>query len=508
MSWERFLPNRNPAYLAAAVIVCWGLLSIGFGERLPRNDGFGWDGMEYLSITKGLWQPNDAVWMYHGKRCLPCVVIHYTLKALRLPVEGPYIFQAFRLYNLLLSVVVLFTLLAVCRELGVGIRGQWLACVGFCCNYFCLKQYYYSPILTDLWALAFSCLALLSYFRGQRFRLVGWTFLGSFTWGITPYFGALLILFPYAKQGPPAASPAAERLARRLARPAAALAAVAVVCYTAYLIWGKHFYGSPGAHVSHRALPLSVACLGLFLYRAVRDLLDGPALTRWREVVSPGFLGRVATLAATFALLAACYRALAPYFTRPDMPASNFLRVFVESIFAWSVAKPLVFLLAQVVYYGPAIILLVLHWRQVAHQAQRLGTGVVLVLGLGLLMALSTEPRYFLVFFPLALVLLVKVLEGQPWGVGRQAALAALGVFMSKAWLPLNWGPWPQEFRYEDVFRFPMQAFFMNYGTFINTQTYLVQGACALAAALLIKYALLPRPAVSAPSPAALRRAA
>ena len=75
MSWTRLHPLRHPAPLMAALLIAWGLGSILWGERLPRSDGFGWDGLAYLRITRGLWEPNPLIWPYSGQRCLPSVAV-------------------------------------------------------------------------------------------------------------------------------------------------------------------------------------------------------------------------------------------------------------------------------------------------------------------------------------------------------------------------------------------------------------------------------------------------
>jgi hypothetical protein len=227
--------------------------------------------------------------------------------------------------------------------------------------------------------------------------------------------------------------------------------------------------------------------LALFLYFALKEFSYLSLLPRWRDVTSLDFLGRVGLLAALFGLLWVAHQLLQPFFsTRPIAPQHSLL--VVRSIGAYSVAKPLVFLLTQVLYYGPAVILMVLFWRPMVRQAHRQGTALVLGLALGLLLALCSEPRYWMVFFPIFVVLLAKVLDEQALGFGRLAAIAGLGFFLSKAWLPLNWAPWPPDepFHYEDVFRFPMQAFFMNYGTWMTTLTYAVQAAVVGVATLVL----------------------
>jgi len=498
MQWSRFLPNRNPAPLMVALIVSWGLFSIMCGERLPRNAGFGWDGVCYRSITLHLWQRNDEVTMYHGMRCLPCVVIHYSLKTLGLPLDGPHIFQAFRLYNLIWSVVILLTLLSIADELRLGIQGKWLIFIGLCCSYAHLKQYYYSPILSDLWGLAFCTLALRSFFKRQRLAVVGWIFLGSFTWAIVPYFGALLILFPYRGSASRESSLASAEGPGWPARTLAVLVAVLIAAFAAYLVWVERYYGTPPAQISHRALPVSVACLALFLYFAFQEIPYSGLLPRWRDLASLDLLRRLGLLAGLFVLLRAGGLLLQPYFSTKQHVTQGSL-FFLRTICAFSVAKPLVFLLAQVVYYGPAVILLVLLWRPIVREAQRYGVATVLGLTLGLFLALCSEPRYPLVFFPLFLILLTSALREQSLGFGRLAAFAGLGLFLSKAWMPLNWAPWPPDepFHYEDVFRFPMQAFFMNVGTWMTTSTYAIQAVVVVVVTIIIKYRILPCPPIS-----------
>jgi hypothetical protein len=494
MQWSRLLPSRNPAPVMVALVVCWGVFSILWGERLPRNAGFGWDGTIYRSIVQHLWERNDEVTMYHAMRCLPCVVVHYTLKTLGSPLDDAHIFRAFRVYNLFWSVTILLTLLSIADELRLHIQAKWLIFIGLCCSFAHLKQYYYSPIVTDLWGLAFCTLALRSFFKQQRLAVVGWIILGSFTWAIVPIFGAVLILFPYSGSVSHVSPLASADGPRWSARILAALGAVLVAAFAAYVVRVERYYGTPPAQISHRALPLSIVCLALFLYFALQELPYAGLLPRWRDLASLDILRRLGLLAGLFVLLWVGGRLLQPYFSTKQLHSEGpFL--FVRLICAYSVAKPLVSLLAQVVFYGPAVILLVLLWRPIVRQAQRYGMAGVLVLTLGLFVSLCSEPRYPLVFYPLFLILLASVLDGQSLGFGRLAALAGIGCFLSKAWLPLNWAPWPPDepFHYEDVFRFPMQVFFMNHGTWMTTFTYAIQAVVVVVATFIIRYRILPR---------------
>ncbi len=477
----------------ALLIIVWGCFSIWKGERLPHNQGFSGDGMIYCQITMNLWQPNKDVSIYHGMRCLPSVVVRYTLLALQLPLDVPHIYSAFRIYNVLLLVLILVTLLAIAAHLGIGRQGQWLIFLGLCGNYFGMRQHYYSPGLTDLWALAFGSLALLSYVKQRPIGVWCWIILGSLTWAIIPYFGIPLILFPYQPKNSQPIFVGFSGQSKKWAGLWAGLIVTFLIGYTTYLTLFRHYFGVPPGHVIMFLLPLSIAAMGLYLFFPLRELFPNDSRYFKDQVFSKTLIPGAAQIIVLYAILGVSSFYLKHLFTNTNRDLLPFM-ILPDSICAWSVPKPFLSLLTQISYYGPVIILMALFWRQLASLAYGYGPAFVMELGLGLILSLATEPRFILAFFPLALILLAKVLEKHPLKYQGIAGFAALAFFMSKAWLPLNWGTWPAVPQYENIFQAPMQGFYMNYGIWMNNVTYCLHGGFALAAAFLIKYLLLPQP--------------
>src|SRR5207249_109887 len=101
-------------------------------------------------------------------------------------------------------------------------------------------------------------------------------------------------------------------------------------------------------------LPLSLACAGAYLGRALARLLDWPGLYRWRELVGRPAAFRFGALALTVLLIALVQAQLRHLFTRPGevLTAAE----FGKRVLVTSVAKPLVFLVAHVVWYGPLVL--------------------------------------------------------------------------------------------------------------------------------------------------------
>ncbi len=482
MTWTRLHPLRHPGPLMAALLIAWGLSSILWGERLLRSDGFGWDGLAYLRITRGLWEPNPLIWPYSGQRCLPSVIVRCTLDGLGLPLSGPNVLDAFALYNLGLLVLTLFVLLGVCREMGVGPRGRWLMFLGVFCNYVHLKQHYYSACVTDVWAFAFAALALYAYLRRSGAGVLLASFAGAFTWPVLFHYGAVLFLFP--RRSPVPAGAALDSPGRPAGAPYrlhlifAGLAAAAIVTVMAFLVWSEGFFGIYPHEIIKPLLPLSMACSGAYVFFGLKGLLDDRRLYDWREYLSLGALVRAGVLAAAFLLLCFVQFRLRYLWARPGdvLTADEFFKMVMVT----SIAKPFLFLVAHVVWYGPIILAMVFFWGRICREAQAYGPGMVLSLAFGLFLALNPESRQAQTVFPILAVLAAKVLEGLNWTARRWTVFTALALLLSKAWLPLNLTPWPELDR---LFEFPIQLFLMSFGGCMTTWTYLLQGAGVLLAA-------------------------
>ena len=72
MSWAGLNPVRRPGWLMAALVVGYGLGYLLLGERLPRGDGFGWDGNTYRFMTEHPGEPVD--WISRTTAAVPAVV--------------------------------------------------------------------------------------------------------------------------------------------------------------------------------------------------------------------------------------------------------------------------------------------------------------------------------------------------------------------------------------------------------------------------------------------------
>jgi hypothetical protein len=463
-----------------ALILAWGIYSVCWGERVPRHEGFGWDGVVYRSMTEHLWEPNPLVSFYNGRRILPSAAVHYTLKAFRMSLSRPHILRTFATYNMLLMVACLWMLLDSCTAVGIGKAGRWALFVGVFCNYVHMKQHYYSACVTDMWAFACAVAAVWCYPRRRGWGVLLASVVGAFTWPVLMHFGAVLFLLPRpADPGLELSSAPNKERRRWLATVLAGLAALALVEGTAWVVWKKQFFGTWPLGVSVKLLPLSIPCAAVFLFLALRPLLAGPALTRWRQYVSLATVGRVVALALAVLLVQAAYKQIDPLCLDSDLPLEGGMVKFLRCVVSTSAGKPFIFGVSHVIWYGPIVLAMAYCWGAVCRRAHALGAGLVVSALLGVFMALNPESRQSMTFFPIFALLTAAAIDRLGWGRWRWVVFVGLALALSKAWLPLNRVPWPAD---NEVENFPMQLFFMSFGGYMMPVGYYIQGAAVLVA--------------------------
>jgi|GEM_PF-1956179 len=467
-----------------ALLLGWGGASIAWGERITVNDGDGWDGRIYRTIAERFPEPFPELSTYSGRRCLPSVVVHYTLAALDAPPSGPNILLAFRLYNLALYAVVLFALMAAADELGLGLRGKWLLFLFAFVNFANLKMYYFYGNLTDVWGLAFSTLALTAYLRRSTPGVLAATLVGSFAWPTLLPLTFGFLLFPRRLGEDLRVEPPDPWKGNAIA----GIIALAATAASAHYIYRRSYLGPTPETFELSAMPLSLALLAAYLYFGLRPLLDGAALYRWRTYCN-WRTGRGPILAVG---CAAVGEVIFGQFSHL-FPAEQLMtpRMFLRMLLVLGVSKPLIFGVSHIAWFGVVMIAAPFAWTSICRSAQRIGPGMILALCGAVAIAIDSESRAVCGFFPAVALLTAKHFERRMVHPAQWVALAILAFAMSHAWLPINLSPWPEV---EHIDEFPMQALFMHIGPWMTTFSYKIQAAIIATVAVPIVWTILLKP--------------
>ena len=451
-----------------------GIISILFAERVTVGRGFGWDGIRYgllaMDFYGGLW--SDDMNSYGLQRIVPSAFVHYGLRAVGIQPTIESVIIGFAVFNLLMLVLAVFLWIKIADRLRIGLAGRWLGFAGLFINFAILKQAFYYPVLTDVPAFTLGLLMLYVFLTGRLFALLAVTLVGAFTWPVTIYAGLPLMLFSRQPIDP------GTRRSRAFAVATAGLLTAAVLWLMAhtYFFTGLRSINS-STPVLGNTVYLSIAASCIFFFFAIKTLIGPINLGEaWRA------LRRVNAARLILCLLAfIATRAVIRALTSEEGDLGH-IPQYLQHTALLSIAKPFVFIVAHVIYFGPAVILLAFFWDRVSAVARQHGLGMVLFFIMSLFLGLNSESRQSIFAYPFFVAFLVKAIEPMKLRASFCWLFGAVALVMSKFWLRINLAPFdglgPQEF--------PLQYYFLNHGPWMADLTFLLQAALVLLVAAFL----------------------
>jgi len=512
----------------ALLVAAFSLSAIFSGEILTVNGGFGWDGTRYAAIAKDFGpevfgRKLDA---YRMQRIAPSGAVHYGLRLLGLSTaDDAHILRGFQVYNMLLLIAGVYAWHGIAARLGLGPRGLWLGFAAMYVNFAVLKMTFFSPVLTDTTALVAGMFLLYGHLAGHAWLvwLVGLA--GAFTWPLLLPLALVLLAFPRGA-GPPDV-PAGRLPARWWI---AGGSAVAVAAAWRVVVVGQTIDGA--GPIWYSWAPLAAVLVCAYLAAATWWLIDRQALARLRRVLAepqqrgvPNEHSRFGDgteqtagnalrgvpergLAASRAIhgtprrafptghrpritqdhlaalaLAAAVAALRTFVFVPSAEPGYTVKQYLCAVLVSSVAKPGVFFVAHVVYFGPIVVAAILLWPRVCERIRGQGPGVVILAGTAVVLSIGSESRQLVSFLPLVAAFTVPAIDELPRARWHDVVFLAAGLVASKCWLPLNHGPTTG-----NLLEFPDQLYFMNQGPWMSDGMYLAQGMIVLAMAAALAW--------------------
>jgi hypothetical protein len=244
------------------------------------------------------------------------------------------------------------------------------------------------------------------------------------------------------------------------------------------------YYPPTVLRIDKSVIYLSVLGVIVYLFFGLRSVLSGGELydlRRLRAAVS----WRRAGMAA-LALLAV--RELRHVFWNGEVMPWGQPKWFVIYTFLSSLTEPLIFLVAHVIYYGPAILLLALFWRRFCDHLDEYGLGLRALVFVNLLLSVNPQSRYQINVVAIFVAVLVKLLDGTVLRRQRLVAWLLICLACSKVWYVMNTAPQVYDGTMESLQRFPLQHYFMNSGPWMSHGMYYAQGGAVMLLAILLYF--------------------
>ena len=512
-SGARSLAGLNAGLVGLAVAI--GVVGYLVGDRTNWTDGFGFDGRFYGNLAQhffsslfghaGVLPPGIGAYSgpklvgvdsYYALRVVPSGVVWAVDKALAIAPTRSHVVAVFSILDGVMYGVVVLSWCLSADLLRLSTRAKLVGVIALVVNFAVLRTGTYWPVLTDEFAYAEGALSLYLWLRGYTAALVLCTLVAAFTWPLQIPVGLLLILFPYPARALGRA-PGQPDDARPQVKPAALAAAlVGAILLIEKLTGYASPQGTPGVAWT---FPLGLIVASGFVFVVFAYLLprggSRGAVSAIRKI-SPG---RAIMAAVVLVVVFAGRAALSHRAGYNDLSLS-------EGGLWSSALYPGNFLVVFVCYFGPLLVVLALDWPRVGADARRFGPGFALVVIVGLLSALLTDPRKLIDVYPELVLLGVLAAERRFRLTSAElTGFAVLSLILARVWLRIG----PLSTDASKINAFPDQRYFMSSGLYTTPLTYLLQLAAVIAMVALLAWRARTRPpAVASASVAATRSSA
>jgi hypothetical protein len=468
--------------VALAGFLAWA--SFQFGERVAMRDGLGWDGEVYWSWVKDFPREIQDVGIdaYRIQRILPSCALHYGFRLFQVHASIRNTLRGFAAINILSIMLVAHFWCLTATHLQISDRGKWLGFMGLILNFAVLKLSGYYPVLIDMEGYASASAIAYCYLTERRIGLVIATIIGAFLWPTHLYVGAILLLFPRKTEAIPDSGESFTQRWATVSRIDIILAGLAAFYIYIWSLYACNRIQIPmfgGLFPIRSVLGLSLVITMGYVFLALRPLLNDGQLYRLPRSLT---WSQIRWTIGTLLLVVGVKFVQSCISNRPGYFGFS-VYCFVVGITA--VAKPGLFYLSHLVYYGPFWLLGAFHWPAICRQIHRQnGIGLTLVIAIGICHSLDAESRHIIYLLPLLVPFIVQVIDRFDWSHSQLWFLTVISALASKFWLVIG-GPF-----LDNSNLYPDQYFWMNIGSFMTDQSYLWQLAAAIICAMLMNQVL------------------
>jgi len=400
---------------------------MAWGERLPVNDGLGWDGARFVKMAEGgpsmLFE--HEINRYYVQRVGPSFAVLGLLRLVGAELNDASVRLGFVALNALLLSAALWLLMKTGENLGLGPRGRLFLFLGLFANLPNARfPVYYAP-LGDSSAFFIGALITWAFVRRRPAILALAFVLAIVSW---PAAFALLPLLVWPR--PEVDAPARIDAPRRLS-----LWSFPAALALGILIFGALWLGSdmPPVEAWTREVTLALGANALHVGAAAFAALMVFRSVRGAALLRPARSG----VAIALTLFAASV-----FFTRTFESGSLSFseQTYVREILLFVRSRPFTALAGHAAYYGFLAMAAVFLWPRILREARSLGVGALVAVTFAGFMSLDAESRRLNASWPLVGLLAALVLERLCRGARETAFFAALALIISKLWWPLN-GP-------------------------------------------------------------------
>lgn len=445
-----------------------GLLCFSFlGEKIPYNNGAGWDGVKYREVTLHFDEliQNKGIDKYHMNRILPFAMVHYGLKVINAEMNEDNALKGCCVFNLLcilISVAYFFKLSSFFKW------SKTVEIIGFSACFFnvpILKIAGYSPFLTDYAAFLLSIMAFYYFFKRDYLKLCITGIIAVFAWPLLSAMVLVMAVFPKNEVKPYVSVDGLSLVFNYAIRLffifwiPLSFVVYFIFCSKAHPDWGINMI-FPRVPINYLFVVFAGLFVVFFYYKATNVVN-----INWRDELKQLFaIKRFLIILTSFVVFFILYY-LSQYLGGPATYSSLGQ---IKVMFRYPLSDIAIFIESHFVYLGVFFVLLIIYWKDIFHESMKYGIGLLSLLLLGCLFLSEIETRKLISFYPIGLVLLMNVLNDKQLKSWVPYVFVFVSLPLSFFWFPINVDGIEQAFieaTQKDIFTgYPEQRYFMFMG--------------------------------------------
>jgi len=456
-----------------------------FGEKIPFNDGAGFDGAFYREVFRNFTTDFFTVGYdsFRIQRIFPFCLMNVVYNIAGIPLDNFHMMrgmQALHLLNILLQVVFFYKLAGLLRWKRSTTATLFAL---FFFNYYTLKNCGYEPFQTDGFAVTIALISYYAFLKGKRGISLAVSLLGLITWPTLTYVMLLLHVFPQ-KEGLPGPAPSGTygRLASnafKILPFAYAGLAMALVLFSFALHKQANLEGLLLITPSPLRIGINLAAIVFALWFIAATRVKGIGIP-----YSPAAFRKSFSLKPALVMVA-CICAVSA-FLRLHTNEEFFFdgKLFLFQIIARPLKYPLITFVGHIVYWGALPALLIIFARDFTRNITEASPGHALALLAFLFLALDSEARHVATFMPLLLPALGHALDSADLKPKFAIYIIVLQLLLSHFYMPINVDGFAEALENGKFSTPEAQRYFMNYGPWMNGSHYHMWITTALATLL------------------------
>ena len=447
------------------------------GEKVPYNDGAGWDGVFYREVATGFLDTmeDSGYDAYRLQRILPFAFLNVFYVLLGLDMDAHSLMVGILVLNLLALALGVYWFFGMSDKLRLKTKAETIGFILLFCSFPVLKGTWYEPWITDLFALALGIGQITYFIKEEKYKLFLISLIGGFVWPTLWLTGLLLIFLPNdtVVQKP---HPAPFKFWHLI--PGALIGGLFVYLYLNFSIRTDKTFGELFRNI------LSLIAVLLFAYGVWRgsrlDLAANYNLLQ-KRLNSNAMVGLFLSLGLFY--LAINLMAVGdPLFT---------LRQFGMNLLIRPLQWPFNFLVNHFLYFGLLVPLTIIFYKRVFRKVCDLGIGFTTVFFLMLFLALNSESRMVINYVPFLLLPFIKAVKRYHLIQKDIYIILGINLLLSKFWYSINVPGILEAFETYDTavyLQFPAQRYFQHFGPWQNPWMYLLYGVLFILSLVLMAY--------------------